>query len=229
MRTLLTLTALALPLVFAGCGSSSAVKSGPAPFSTQQNNWKVYASKDGGYKVSFPSNWVTVDAKSLASHVPPAFSSSNPQLKSQLATFRATASKPGTIMGIDNSPGGKKVIKDNRLAVNIILRRIPAGSSVPDATILSKVKNLATSSAANLPGMKTSGFTSGTMGGSPSVSGTFTFNEALPGRTLRATERDEFMVKDGAIYSVSCADTAADYPRLDQICNRVIATFSLNG
>ena len=228
MRVFLALLLL-LTLALAGCGSSSGLKSGPAPVSTQADSWKVYAPKGGYFKVSLPADWPTLDAQSMASGTSSLFSKASPELKTQLSAFEAMARRPGTLLGFDQSAAGKKVLHASHIAPNIIVQRAESGSTGSDAKIMSLVLAQGKKASQSLPGLTSSVVTHSTMAGLPAAALTYTFDEHLPSGTVKTTERDAFTVDNGTIYTISCATTATDYPRVSAVCDHVISTFALTG
>jgi len=219
-------TALAVALVAAGCGSSSGLKSGPAPVSTQADSWKVYAPAGGNYRISLPATWVTIDAATLAKQNSSAFEKANPALKGGMTTFENIASRPGALVALDGSAAGKKVDSQSHFVTNILVRRADTGSSAGDAKLLDEVMQATQSSVGNIPGLKGPVITKGSLGGSPSKTSTYSFIEKTSaGTSVDVTEKDVFTVRDGVFYGVSCTTVTSDMPRIDDICAHALQSF----
>lgn len=229
MRAFLVL-ALAVTLVAAGCGSSSSLKSGPAPVSTQADSWKVYSPAGGHYRISLPSRWVTIDAETLAGQDASAFEKANPALKGGMATFENIASRPGALVALDGSATGKRVDSKAHFVTNILVRRTDTGSSAPDAKLLDEVIQASENSVGNIPDLKGPFITTSSIGGSPSKTSTYSFNEKTSaGTSVNVTEKDVFTVRDGVFYGVSCTTVTSDVARINGICAHALDSFEFTG
>jgi hypothetical protein len=221
------LATIVLSLILAGCGSAAGVKSGPAPVSTLGDSWKVNAPAGGGFRIALPANWATIDAATLAKQGASTFEKANPGLKGAASTLNSIASRPGALLGLDRSAKGKQIAAQTHFFTNIITRRADTGSTASDASLLDQVMQATQQSVAAIPGLKGPFISRGSIGGSPSKASTYSFDEkTASGTTINITEKDDFTVRKGILYGVSCTTVTSDVRRMNGICAHAVATFA---
>lgn len=217
-------------LMLPGCGGSELAGTAPAPVSTTDANWAVYAPSGGGYRVELPVDWQAIDAGKLAEDgLPDEVRDKNPFLKDAEARFAAVAGRIGTLMAFDGTDEGKRIIQRTRFAPTIIVIRGEQVPDRPEADVVAEVASTVRAQALTLPSVATVAVDELTIAGHPARSVTYSMEANFGAGPVTLTETDYLVVGNGRLYQVSCTTIDSDTERLEPACRHAVSTLELTG
>ena len=206
-----------------GCGGKTeGARSGPPPVSTTTDGWKVYRPARGGYEVSLPTAWETVDASTIADT--PRWQDpmdANPEMAAVMSSKmgRAFLHSPGALLAFEGKHNG----------TNVYIYHFDLGPSAHAVSDRRLLRFVAKQYGEGLKEGSASGLTvhGTTLDGRPAVAFTYDVSVEVPGVGRRTVESTEVLtLRHGVAWFVHNGVQPEHKPDAAPIFDRINGSFS---